>query len=471
MSDSENPSTNRDRKRPVTNMKTARPHQGWTIAKWALLTFFCLICVTVGTVVGAFWRTQFGRAIITQISVDPFHAIIHATDPLAAFTPDQQFLAEQQNGVNVLLMGCDHDYEDRRPVPIMSSPGRSDAMLLAHVDFAHNLINVLSIPRDSAVRIPGHGITKINAAHSIGGNDLSMETIHSVFGVQPDYYVSLNFEGFQKIVDALGGVDVTVHRPLNYDDNWGNLHVHLKPGFQHLNGYKAMGYVRIRHSDSDLMRAERQHEFLEALRSRVLEPSAFLKLPGALNALSDNLQTNLKTEQMLTLANFARKLPKQNIQLVTLPVAEGPSYVYIQVPQSTDVIRKMFFYDDALAADGVNVNVPDGFAASGRGLRYASDVTYERHPRGRRRRHGLRASAPSTRNGNDTSAAPGDNNSSVDSGDNSGTADKGGEAGATIDPSTSGGNSGGKGDNPGGSGGSDGGGNTSGNGNSQSGQG
>ncbi|HLV81287.1 MAG TPA: LCP family protein [Chthonomonadaceae bacterium] len=456
MSDSDKPSTNGDRTRPEFSARTARPHRGWAIAKWTLLTFFCLGCAVGGTVFGAFWHTTYGRAIIHQMAIHPFQTVI---DPTAAFTPDQQFPAEQQSSINVLLMGCDHDYEERRPVPIMSSPGRSDALLLAHVDFEHNLINVLSIPRDAAVRIPGHGITKINAAHSIGGNDLSVETIRSVFGVQPDYYLSLNFEGFQKVVDALGGVDVTVRKPLNYDDNWGNLHVHLKPGFQHLNGYKAMGYVRIRHSDSDLMRAERQHEFLEALRSRVVEPSAFLKLPTALNALADNIQTNLKTEQMLTLANFARKLPRQNIQLATLPCLEGPSYVYIRVPQSTDVIRKMFFYDDALAADGINVSVPDGYAAGDRGLRYASDVTYVRHPRGRRRRHG-RVSGPTTRSDSDITTAPDNNSRSADSGDSSGTLTGGGEAGAISDPGTGGGSPEGKGDSSGGSGGNDSGGNT-----------
>ncbi|HZT40809.1 MAG TPA: LCP family protein [Chthonomonadaceae bacterium] len=470
MSDSENPSTNSDRKRPVTNLRTARPPQGWTIAKWTLLTFFCLTCAAGGTVVGAFWRTTYGRAIFSQIGQHPLQFAFHPTDPLAPFTPDQQFPPEQQSSINVLLMGCDHDYEERRPVPIMNTPGRSDAILLAHVDFEHNLINVLSIPRDAAVRIPGHGITKINSAHSIGGNDLSVETIRSVFGVQPDYYVSLNFEGFQKIVDALGGVDVTVPKPLNYDDNWGNLHVHLKPGFQHLNGYKAMGYVRIRHSDNDFMRAERQHEFLEALRSRVVDPSNFLKMPAALNALSDNLQSNLKTEQMLTLANFARKLPRQNIQLATLPCLEGPSYVYIKVPQSTDVIRKMFFYADPLTADGINVNVPGGYAASDRGLRYASDVTYVRHPRGHRRRHGQRLGAPASRDDN-PSTAPDADAPSIDNGDNSGTVDKSGEAGATGDPGTSGGNSEGKGGNSSGSGGGNGGGNTGGDGASQSNQG
>lgn len=419
--------------------------------------------------IGAIWHNPFGRAIIHEFGTHPFSAITHPTDPLVSFTPDQQFPEQQQTAVNVLLMGCDHDYEERRPVPIMNTPGRSDAILLAHVDFEHNLINVLSIPRDAAVRIPGHGVTKINAAHSIGGNDLSVQTIQSVFGVQPDYYVSLNFEGFQKVVDSLGGVDVTVHKPLNYDDDWGNLHVHLKPGFQHLNGYKAMGYVRIRHSDSDLMRAERQHEFLEALRNRVVDPSNFLKLLPALNALSDNLQSNLKTEQMLTLANFARKLPKQNIQLATLPCEEGPSYVYIRVPQSTDVIRKMFFYSDPIAADGVNVNVPGGYAASDRGLHYASDVTYERRPRGHRRRHGQHAARV---NRDDNGApAPSDTEApSMDSGDSSGTVDKSGEAGATSDPGTSGGNSEGKGDNSGSSGGNDSGGNSGGAGGAGAGQ-
>jgi LCP family protein required for cell wall assembly len=236
-------------------------------------------------------------------------------------------------------------------------------------------LNVLSIPRDTRVRVPGYGIHKFNAAHAYGGPELACATVRSVFGIDPDYYVDLNFDGFQQVVDSIGGVDVTVHEPLNYDDNWGRLHIHLKPGPQHLNGYAAMGYVRFRHTDNDLMRAQRQHEFIEALRSRITSPQAFLGLPNAVTAITSNIHSNLTMDQMLTLANLARKAPKDAICLETLPVIEGRTFVYIDRHRGPAVVQKMFFKDQRVAVD---IKVPEA----------------EAPPPTRRRRH-ARESAPS----------------------------------------------------------------------------
>ena len=146
-------------------------------------------------------------------------------------------------------------------------------------------------------------------------------------------------------MNKLGGVDVNVRKPLNYDDNWGNLHVHLQPGMQHLNGYKAMGYVRIRHSDSDIARSERQHEFLEAIRSKV-GPGIIVKLPDIFKAITSDLHTNMTQDQMIALANFARKLKPEQIQLVTLPNYEGRSYVYIYQDKAAKVIADLFYEGD-----------------------------------------------------------------------------------------------------------------------------
>lgn len=214
--------------------------------------------------------------------------------------------------------------------------------MIARIDFDAQSISILSIPRDTAVRIPNKGVRKINSAYSIGGFELTQKTIQSVFGINIDFYATIDFEGFQKMVDAVGGVDVNVHKKLDYDDNWGKLHIHLKPGLQHLDGYKSMGYVRMRHSDSDFMRAKRQQEFLEALRGKVKDPRNFMRIPDALNALSESLASNMTHEQMLALANFARALPHERIVLNTLPCFEGPSYVYINVSKSEELIRQLF---------------------------------------------------------------------------------------------------------------------------------
>ncbi|KAG8526638.1 uncharacterized protein KY384_008067 [Bacidia gigantensis] len=256
-------------------------------------------------------------------------ALIHR-DPLASFTPELQF-ADKPHTINVMFLGCDSDW-----------------------DPTSRTIHALSVPRDTAVHIPQRGYNKINAAHALGGPELTKETVKSVFGIDVDYYMTLNFDGFMKVVDALGGVDINVQKKLDYDDNWGNLHVHLKPGFQHMNGYHAMGYVRIRHSDDDIQRTARQQDFLEALRSRIKSPANLLRLPNALNAVTDSVKTDMTQEQMITVANFARLLDRKNVEVGTLPVTEGPSYVYIKRMEDAAIIRKFFYDDDRFAEVAVN---------------------------------------------------------------------------------------------------------------------
>lgn len=340
----------------VTRGKSTRPRTFWTYFKRIVAVLFVLGCIGCGTVFGIFWsNSSLFRTIFSGLIRHPYVTVTNLRDPLAGFKPELTLPPEKQHIINVLLLGCDSDYDTRKPVAIKGTNGRSDAIMIARVDFDAKTVKVLSIPRDTAVMVPNKGLHKINAAHAIGGPELTQETIKSVFGLDTDYYVRLNFDGFQKVVDAVGGVDVNVHKPLNYDDNWGNLHVHLKPGMQHLNGYRAMGYVRIRHSDNDFMRAERQHEFLEALRDKVKQPSTFMKLPGAIEALTDNIKSNMTQDQMLTLGNFMRTLPRENIQLATLPCDEGKSFVYVKVPESEEVIRKLF-YDGSPVS--ISINVP-----------------------------------------------------------------------------------------------------------------
>lgn len=328
-----------------------KPRPRWQRAVgWTALGIICLASLTAGAFVGNMWRSKVGRSIILNIARG-LPAVIGNRDPLAGYTLDS-LPPDKQHVVNILLMGCDSDYEDARPVAIKGSPGRSDALMIARADLDNNTVSVLSIPRDTAVRIPGHGVQKINAAHALGGPELTEETVQRVFGINADFYVELHFDGFQKIVDSVGGVNVDVDKPLNYDDNWANLHVHLQPGFQHLTGYQAMGYVRIRHSDDDLHRAERQHAFLEALKDRIESPANIMHLPQMLDTVNDSLKSDLTMDQMLALLAWVRRVPRQNVQLATLPVVEGPSYCYVKQADDQNLIARMFGIDRVVALNG-----------------------------------------------------------------------------------------------------------------------
>jgi len=368
-------------------VKGTRRRTLWRVVKGTVLLGFVLVSLVLGATVGYLHRTSdVFRVWWEETRAHPTAIIEHPTDPLAAFRPDLQLPAQSQHTVNILLVGADSDYSETLPVALKNTHGRSDALMVLRVDFDNNRLNVLSIPRDTAVFIPNYDnkIHKINAAHAFGGPRLTQQTVENAFGIHTDYYLSLNFDAFQKVVDAIDGVDLDVGPlPLDYDDNWGKLHIHLKPGMQHLTGYTAMGYVRIRHNDNDLHRAERQHEFIEAMRAKIMNRDTFGKLPNALNQVTQNIDSDLTIAQQLTLVNFARNVPKANLQVATLPSTEGRSFVFANVPESEKLISRLFFADDP---DAVKVNVPDQpLLASRRSLITRSNGSV--HRRRRRRRH------------------------------------------------------------------------------------
>ncbi len=323
--------------------------------------------MVVGAVFGHFyWGSDTLGGMIRRHGIEmAWDGFIHR-DPLRVWTYEKQFPGRQH--VNVLVLGVDYDYTNRNQI-IRTSFGRSDAILVARVDFFNKRVDALTIPRDTAVRIPGHRyISKINAAHAIGGPDLAVQTISEVFRIPIDAYCVINFDGFKKIVDAIGGIDLNVEKRLKYDDNWGRLHVNLFPGYQHLNGEQAMGYVRVRKSDSDFHRSKRQHAFLEAVRTKLKQPSTFMRLPKVVDSLNDMLKKGFLTEdQLFALANFARGLPKDNINIETLPSHEGPSYVTCNDDEAEEVIKRLFYpYESAY----VELDTPDPNYVRASGARY-----------------------------------------------------------------------------------------------------
>lgn len=358
--------------------RRARPNKFWRFVKWTFAVGFCLVLVLGGTFAGLLMKNKRVRDGFSDISIPG----LVKGDPFENYTPAKYF-PDHPHTLNLMILGCDTDYVGKRvngyaiPVPVKNTNGRSDAILIAHYDFDKQTISVLTIPRDTAVHVPDHSTHKINAAHQFGGPALTQATIKEGFGIDTDAYVTLHFEAFQKIVDTVGGVDINVKKQLDYDDNWANLHIHLKPGLQHLTGYQAMGYVRIRHSDSDLMRAERQHDFMEALRKQVSSPKILTKVSDLLNAITDNLHSDLTTQQMITLANWSKKLPKENVVLSTMPSIEGPSYITCNRKPTRKMVAQIFFNGNE---DAVTITTPDkeGLYASNRRGSHRKGRTHNR---------------------------------------------------------------------------------------------
>jgi LCP family protein required for cell wall assembly len=187
---------------------------------------------------------------------------------------------------NILVLGFDRRPKgSREPGANTSGPSRSDSIMLIRAGGGHSAR--LSIPRDTVVEIPGHGLQKINAAYAFGGPALSISVIKRFLGIPINHIVEVNFEDFPQLIDAMGGVDYTggcVVSELDGGFARGGYTLRLRPGTHHLNGKQALALARTREnrcapSETDLNREQHQQALFQDMRSRLLSPSSFLRLP------------------------------------------------------------------------------------------------------------------------------------------------------------------------------------------------
>jgi len=249
-----------------------------------------------------------------------------------------------QKSLNLMVIGRDADYDDRTD-QVIKTRARSDILMVAHLDFDKKTVSLLSIPRDTLAKITYRGktrVTKINAAHQFGGPALSEQTVQDNFGIPTDKYLALDFEGFEQAINILDGVDLVVDKKMDYDDNWGHLHIHLKPGFQHLNGKQAMGFVRFRHSDNDLVRVQRQQTLIAALKTKLRDPMIVAKIGPLLEKIDQHVDSDLTSDQKVALACFVHDTPRDQIVMTTLPSHEVGNNVATTWDQAGPVIQKIF---------------------------------------------------------------------------------------------------------------------------------
>lgn len=187
--------------------------------------------------------------------------------------------------INILLLGVDERNGD---------VGRSDTIMLLNYNAVSGRLHLMSIPRDTRVRLEKHGYQKINAAYAYGGTAMAKQAASDLTGLRIDYFMKVDFEGFPRVVDALGGVTVDIETRMSYDDPYQDLHIHFEPGRQRLSGQQALEYVRWRGgAGADLGRVERQREFLKAALGKALSPTGLLRSPLVLYALVKCIDTDI----------------------------------------------------------------------------------------------------------------------------------------------------------------------------------
>jgi polyisoprenyl-teichoic acid--peptidoglycan teichoic acid transferase len=218
------------------------------------------------------------------------------------------------DNVSVLFIGVDGSDERN-----FGDATRSDALMLATLNEKEKTVKLVSIPRDSYVYIPEVGYkTKINHAHAYGGPAATMETVEELLDIPVDYYVRMNFYAFIDVVDALNGIEVDVPYELSEMDSADNAgSIHLLPGEQILNGEEALALARTRKQDNDIERGKRQQEIIQAIIRKAVSANSFSKYDDMINAVGDNLETNMTFDEMKSLISYGTS-GSINIQTLTL---------------------------------------------------------------------------------------------------------------------------------------------------------
>jgi LCP family protein required for cell wall assembly len=285
-------------------------------------------------------------------SVDINNALGDDRPPRAVTTPTPSGTASASaaplptGALNILVLGSDSRSGERNQAlgGGDSSGARSDTAMVVHLDAGRTQATVVSIPRDTLVTrpscpLPSGGSTEVaynsmfNSAYSVGGPVCAVKTVESITDVRMDHYVEIDFAGFAKLVDALGGVTVTTDEDIDDDDS----HLKLKAGTHELDGEQALALARTRHGigdGSDLGRIGLQQKLVKALLEQISSTN-LLTDPAKLYRVADAVTGSLTTDtgldsltELTRLGESLRSLSADQVTTVTMPVVPAPSNPY-----------------------------------------------------------------------------------------------------------------------------------------------
>jgi len=223
--------------------------------------------------------------------------------------------------ITILLLGVDIS---------INGASRTDTLILVNIDPVSRSAAMLSIPRDLKVVIPGYGIDKINAAFALGefnkvqggGAGLTIRTIEANLGIPVSHFAQIDFDGFVKMINTVGGVSLDVPYPIKDDqypaDNFRYQRVYFPSGWQHLDGEATLQYARTRHQDGDQRRSERQQQVLLALRDQAVNLDLISELPALIGQFGDSVRTDISIDNAISLARLGAEIPRNRITQVSL---------------------------------------------------------------------------------------------------------------------------------------------------------
>ncbi|MFJ9119840.1 LCP family protein [Streptomyces sp. NPDC102394] len=310
------------------------------VLKIACLTAAGLLVLGVGAAGLAYWHLDDNIK-----SVDINQALGDDRPAKAVTTPSASASASPlpSGSLNILVLGSDSrsGKENQALGGGSSSGARSDTAMVVHIDAGRKKATVVSIPRDTLVTRPSCPLTSggstavaynamFNSAYSVGGPVCAVKTVESITGIRMDHYVEIDFSGFAKLVNALGGVTVTTDEDIDDDDS----HLHLAAGTHHLSGKQALALARTRHGigdGSDLGRIGLQQKLVKALLDRIASTSLFTspaKLYDVADAVTGSLTTDTGLDSLSELVDLGRSLrglSSAHVRTLMMPVVTAPS--------------------------------------------------------------------------------------------------------------------------------------------------
>lgn len=284
---------------------------------------------------------QFGEtSFITQV----FHTLSQANRNKEHADFALPFGLRRQN---ILFLGVD---ASGNPKDLWTGT-RTDTIILVNIDPKSKSINALSIPRDSKVYLPkNNGVNKINAAHAIGGIDMTKRTVEDTLGVHIDKYIMVHDDAVKAIVDAMDGVDIYVEKPMRYHDYTAGLHINFAAGNQHLSGQQAVEYLRFRHDAlGDIGRTQRQQWLLRSILTQIKQPSTITKIPDIISVAKKYVKTDMSFYEMMQYAGLAKHIDMDKIEIAMLP--GGPnqkgyiSYWILDPEKTQEVVNRVIYRD------------------------------------------------------------------------------------------------------------------------------
>ncbi len=275
-------------------------------------------------------------------------------------------LVAQGERTNILLLGLDK----------AGTTNRSDTMMLLSLAPEKDVV-LISLPRDLRVKFANGEFHKLNAAYTNGGAKLARQTVSLLLGIEVPFYVTLDYTGFEHLIDLFNGVTLTVEERMVYDDERADppLHIDIQPGSQTFDGKTALDYIRYRGETGDIARMARQQKLIAALLAKGLQNEDFASTRKTVKEIYPYLHTDLSLIDLYDLAKLVQELNLDQIQMAIIPgtpiTIDEVSYLEPQTVEMEQIVAQLIKEIDLLTPDEISVAVYNGNGT----LRAAADTS------------------------------------------------------------------------------------------------